>query len=444
MAVIPRPEPDSVGGEGVLAPVGAQLAAPCAAVGDGPQPQGTVGWGFISLYTLAYLSTCLLFLAPALVTLALKVNALVGIDQAPRSLAQVTGVGALVSMFGNPFFGRMSDRTSSSWGMRRPWMLIGLVGGSLGILVVALAPGIPVVLVGWCVAQLLFNALLAAMVAVLPDQVPVAQRGQVSGVLGVCLPIAAVSGTFLVQLFAGDQIAMFMVPCAVAGVFILVFAFRLKDRRLSHGVLPPWSVPEFLRTFYVSPRRNPDFAWAFLSRLLFVLAYAFLVTFQAYYLLDHLRSAEPEVPHQIFIGTLVQAVALVIASILAGRLSDRTGRRKVFVLSASIVYGLALFVVAVASSFNGFLVGMAISGVGFGAYMAVDLALVADVLPDDDSIAKDLGVLNIAGALPFALAPAIAPAILLLGGGSYAVLYAAAGVCAIVGAFAILPVRGVR
>jgi MFS family permease len=347
-------------------------------------------------------------------------------------------------MFGNPFFGRMSDRTSSSWGMRRPWMLIGLVGGSFGILLVALAPDVPVVLVGWCVAQLLFNALLAAMVAVLPDQVPVAQRGQVSGVLGVCLPVAAVSGTFLVQLFSGNQMAMFMVPCAVAGVFILLFAFRLKDRRLSRGVLPPWSVGEFLRTFYVSPRRNPDFAWAFLSRLLFVLAYAFLVTFQAYYLLDHLRSAEPDVPRQIFIGTLVQSVALVIASILAGRLSDRTGRRKVFVLSASIVYGLALFLVAVASSFNGFLVGMAISGVGFGAYMAVDLALVADVLPDNDNIAKDLGVLNIAGALPFAVAPAIAPAILLLGGGSYAVLYAAAGVCAIVGAFAILPVRGVR
>ena len=115
----------------------------------------------------------------------------------------------------------------------------------------------------------------------------------------------------------------------------------------------------------------------------------------------------------------MQSVVLVTASIAAGRLSDRTGRRKVFVLSASIVYGLAMFVVAIASSFNGFLVGMAISGIGFGTYMAVDLALVADVLPDNDNIAKDLGVFNIAGALPFALAPAIAPAILLLGGGSY-------------------------
>src|SRR3989441_3734977 len=154
-----------------------------------------VGWGFISLYTLAFMSTNLLFLPPLLVTLPLKINALVGIKEAPNSLALVAGIGALVAMVGNPFFGRMSDRTSSRLGMRRPWMVIGLVGGTLGILIVALAPNIPVVLVGWCIAQLFFNALLAALIAVLPDQVPRAQRGLVSGVLGVCLPIAAVSGT---------------------------------------------------------------------------------------------------------------------------------------------------------------------------------------------------------------------------------------------------------
>jgi MFS family permease len=77
-------------------------------------------------------------------------------------------------------------------------------------------------------------------------------------------------------------------------------------------------------------------------------------------------------------------------------------------------------------------------------YMAVDLALVADVLPDKANTAKDLGVLNIAGALPFSVAPAIAPFILAIGGGGYGALYAVAGVCAIVGAFAILPVKGVR
>ena len=67
-----------------------------------------------------------------------------------------------------------------------------------------------------------------------------------------------------------------------------------------------------------------------------------------------------------------------------------------------------------------------------------------DVLPDKQHVAKDLGVFNIAGALPFALAPAIAPAILALGGGRYGVLYLVAGLCAIIGAAAILPVRRVR
>jgi MFS family permease len=257
-----------------------------------------------------------------------------------------------------------------------------------------------VVLVGWCIAQLLFNALLAALAAVLPDQVPQVQRGLVSGFLGVCVPIASVSGTFLVQLFTGNRPAMFLAPCAIGGFFILLFAARLNDRRLARADRPAWSLREFASTFYVNPRRSPDFAWAFTSRFLFVLAYAFLVTYQVYYLLEKVGSAEAEVPRQIFLGTLVQSVVVVAASLVGGRLSDRTGRRKVFVLTAAVVYGLAMFVLAIAGSFDGFLVGMAIGGLGFGVYTAVDLSLVVDVLPDKDNAAKDLGVLNIAGALP--------------------------------------------
>ena len=124
--------------------------------------------------------------------------------------------------------------------------------------------------------------------------------------------------------------------------------------------------------------------------------------------------------------------------------SSLTGQawRKIFVFIASIFYGVAMFVIAIASTFNGFLVGMAIGGLGFGMYLAVDLALVADVLPDQDKVAKDLGVLNIASALPFSIAPAIAPAILAIGSGSYGALYAVAGVSAVIGAVAALRVRG--
>jgi MFS family permease len=403
-----------------------------------------VGGSFVALYTLAMMGTSLVFIAPLLVTLPLKVAALVGTARAPDGLALVAGVGALVAMVGNPVFGALSDRTTSRWGMRRPWMVLGWAGGAAGTLIVAVAPSVPVVLAGWCLAQLSFNALLAALIAVLPDQVPASQRGAVAGVLGVCVPIASVSGTFLVQLFTGDDLAMFLVPCAIGGVPVLLFAVTLRDRALTCADRPGWSPREFARTFVVDPRTSPDFAWAFASRFLFVLAYAFLTTYLAYYLLNGIGSAAADVPREIFLATLVQAAGVVTASLLGGRLSDRTGRRKVFVATAALVYGVALFVIAAAGGIGGFLIGMAIGGIGFGVYVAVDLALVADVLPDARAVAKDLGVFNIAGALPYSVAPAIAPLILAAGGGSYGVLYAVAGACAVAAAAAVLRVKRVR
>ncbi len=403
-----------------------------------------VGWRFISLYALSYAGGSLLFLGPLLVSLALKVNHLVGIDDAPKNLALVTGVGSLFAIVSNPLFGRLSDRTTSRMGMRRPWMIVGLVGGAIGTLSVALAPTIGVVLVGWCIAQVFLNALLAAQIAILPDQVPTSQRGLVSGILGVCLPAASVAATFLVQAFDGTQLSMFLAPLLVGGVLVGGFTASLHDRRRDPATKPPWSLQQFAGSFYVSPRANPDFAWAFTSRFMLIMAYAFLVTYQAYYLIDRIGVREDDVAHQIYLGTLVQSVALVLASPLAGRLSDRLGRRKIFVALAAVTYAVALVLIAIADGVGGYLVGMALSGVGFGMYMAVDLALVVDVLPGSDSAAKDLGVLNIAGALPFALAPALAPVVLGLSDNSYSALYLVAGACALLGAVAIIPIRRVR
>jgi MFS family permease len=413
-------------------------------VAGAPRDLPQVGWRFISLYALSYAGGSLLFLGPLLVSLALKVNHLVGIADAPKNLALVTGVGSLFAIVSNPLFGRMSDRTTSRLGMRRPWMLVGLAGGVIGTLTVALAPSIGVVLVGWCIAQVFLNALLAAQTAILPDQVPTSQRGLVSGILGVCLPAASVAATYLVQAFDGAQLTMFLAPLLVGGLLVGVFTASLKDRTLDPATRPPWSLRQLAGSFYVSPRANPDFAWAFASRFLLVMAYAFLVTYQAYYLIDRIGLQENAVAHQIYLGTLVQSVALVAASLVAGRLSDRLGRRKVFVALAAVTYAVALVMIALASGIGGYLVGMAVSGVGFGMYLAVDLALVVDVLPDSDTAARDLGVLNIAGALPFALAPAVAPAVLALTDHSYSALYLVAGACALLGAVAIIPIRRVR
>lgn len=399
---------------------------------------------FVTTYALAYMSVALMLIAPLLVTLALKIRSVVGAEQAAESLALVTGVGGLLALFAAPVFGRLSDRTPSRHGMRRPWMVGGLAGGVTGIAVVATAANIATVLAGWCLAQLSFNALQAALVAVLPDQVPLGQRGTVSGVLGITVPVAAVLGTFLVQLVEGSQAAMFLTPCAIGAVLVLAFAARLNDRRLDPHDAQPWSMRDLSAAFHVHPRRDPDFAWAFAGRFLFICAYAFLTTYQAFYLLEHVGTAESEVPRQVFIATSVQSVVLVVASLTAGRLSDHTGRRKVFVVVAALTYGAALFVVAASDTFTGFVIGMAISGLGFGTYMAVDLALVTDVLPDPANTARDMGLFNIANALPYALAPAVAPAILAASADSYGALYAVAGSCAVLAAVAVLPIRGVR
>jgi len=113
------------------------------------------------------------------------------------------------------------------------------------------------------------------MVAVLPDQVPSVQRGLVSGVLGVCLPVASVSGAFLVKLFTGSLLVMFLAPCAIGGFFILLFAVTLNGRRLAGAEKPAWSLREL--PAHSSSARGRALTSPGLS-LHVVMAYAFLAS----------------------------------------------------------------------------------------------------------------------------------------------------------------------
>jgi MFS family permease len=84
-----------------------------------------------------------------------------------------------------------------------------------------------------------------------------------------------------------------------------------------------------------------------------------------------------------------------------------------------------------------------ISGLGFGCYMAVDNALFTEVLPRNEDAGKDLGIANIAAALPQVLAPAVAGLVIAVTGG-YQGLFAVALVLAVAGALCIIPIRSVR
>lgn len=343
-----------------------------------PSSQRPIGFGFIAAYTFAYIGVWMALLTPITLTLALKIRQ-VNPEGAVGSLSLVLGVGAFVALVASPFFGRLSDRTTSRFGMRRPWMLGGVIAGSLGLLITAIAQNVPMILVGWCVTQLSFNALLAAIVALLPDQVPVEQRGRVAGLLGIGLPVGLVGGAFLAQALSGFMFLMFMAPAAVGVFFVLILAAILNDRRQSPDYRPPpYTLREFLGSFWVNPVRHTDFGWTWLNRFLLNMAVAILITYNVFYLIDHLGISQERVPRLVFITTLVLNVGLAVFSVVSGWLSDLAGgRRKVFIWSSAVIFGVGTTIIAFAGSFNTFLVGVAICGIGIGIYLAVDLALVS-------------------------------------------------------------------
>lgn len=403
-----------------------------------------VRWSFVCVYALAHVGLWMALLAPLLMGLALRLRA-IDPANATASLALVTGVGALLATFSNPLFGYLSDRTLSRFGMRRPWLLFGAFAGALGLLIIGLAASVSAVLLGWCVAQVAYNAMLAVLSAMLPDQVPRQQRGTVSGVLGVCTPLGMVAGTYLMQATTDAPVLMFMLPATAAIVGAVVLAAVLPDRHLTSAQRPQaHRLAEFFGTFWIGPLRFRDFAWVWASRFLLFVSIATLLSYQPFYLMDKLGRSAEEVPHLIFISTLVQSIAVVVFGIGSGRLSDARGERKRFVFGAAVVYSIAMLVIAFAASVSHFLVGVALAGIAQAIYVTVSLALAADVLPDRKAAAaKDLGVFNIASALPQSLAPALAAAIL-SAGGSYMILFSCAAVFAALSAWAVRPVSGVR
>src|SRR5688500_9370810 len=125
----------------------------------------------LTAFVVANLCAWSAILTPAAITLALRVRE---IDPAGASatLSLVAAVGAVFGIIGNPLFGRLSDRTRSRFGMRRPWMLGGVVAAAIGLSVIAAAPSVGVVVLGWAITQLGVQALVSAITAVLPDHVP--------------------------------------------------------------------------------------------------------------------------------------------------------------------------------------------------------------------------------------------------------------------------------
>ena len=350
--------------------------------------------------------------------------------------------GAFLSVFSNPIGGALSDRTTSRFGRRVPW-LIGCGALSAGTLIMmANANGVALLFIGYGLYQLIVNGALAALTAVVPDKAPEQQRGFVSAFVGLTLPVATVLGAVVVGLLVTNiQFGYYILAVALIVVMVL-FSFTLHDARLPHSAVAPFRLGEFLRGFWISPRKYPDFGWAFLSRFLVNVGWNTTVGGLLYqYLKYGVKVSNPSA--SVAIAQIIAVVMIVLSSIVGGYLSDRFQRRKVFVIISAATIAVALLVLALVTSWAAVLVAAVIVGLGFGAYLAVDLALLTEVLPSASDRAKDMGVFNIANALPGAIGP-LAAGILVPVFGSFQPLFFMATGVVLLAALTILPIKSVR
>ncbi|WP_062380059.1 MFS transporter [Demequina pelophila] len=422
-------------------------APPPAAVAAPERPR--VSKGTVASFMSAYMGAYLILIVPLVTTLAIRVDEIAP-DNREASLGIIMGIGAMCAMVSNPIIGSLSDRTTSRYGRRRPWVVAGVLGGMLSVLVMAFGPSIVLVGLGWVLTQITMNAVLAALAAFIPDRVPEEQRGKVSALAGIAQQVTPLVGLAIANIalaLGGGTVGMFLAPAFIGLVMVMIYAIRVDDPAMSAAGREPFRVLDIFKAFLFNPRQHPDFGWAWLGRFVMTLSYASLMTYQVYFINARFGIPIAEVVTIQLAIMVMTATLLALSASVAGSLSDRFKRRKAFVFFASALIAVGHVVTAFSFSLPMFWVASAIGAIAMGAYYAVDLALITDVLPDKEgSAGKNMGIVNIANALPQSLAPALAPFALAIGGGdaNYTALFLIAAVIGVLGALTVIPIKGVR
>jgi MFS family permease len=344
----------------------------------------------------------LIVLIPAQVTQIDPLNA-------PTSLALVLMAGATGALVGNPLAGALSDRTTSHFGRRRPWLLIGMAGACSGLVLCANSRSIALLAAAWFVVQFFGNVLLSSYGAILPDHVPVRQRGATQAIIGISSPIAIVLSDLLFTQ-VGDYRAAYYPLIAIQVLLTLLFVWFYKEPRLPKGLLPPFHLRAFLASLWVSPRRYPAFGLLWLIWLLawtgynlgtggyFFLYVKNITRFEEFF-------AGHEVKDGIAILQMLQIVIGVPLMIAAGVISDRYLRRKPFMLVGIFGMGIGLALLVAFSGWWMVMVASVLIGASFWIFYSLGVAMITQKLPSSSNRGKDLGVINIASMLPQIIMP---------------------------------------
>lgn len=402
-------------------------------------PIKRVGPGWIAAVVIVHIGINVGFFAPIQVLLGLHAEQL-DASQKNAILSLVTGVGAAVSLVANPLFGALSDRSTSKFGRRIPWVFFGTICAALALLLMSTAHTVSTLVIGWALMQAAGNAALAAIFAAIPDKVPVEQRGMVGGLVALGQTCGSLIGAVIGMVAASNLVFGYAIVATAVALCSIPFVLMRQDVALPKGALEPRKPLEFLRSFWINPVKHSDFGWAWLTRFLLYLGCQLCLVYLLFFLQDAIKHPEPA--QGVLVLTAIYAFCVIFSSVISGKLSDKDGKRKKYVILSSVIVAAAAGVLTFATSFTTAIIAAVLLGIGFGAYLAVDFALLTQVLPNADSRGKDLGMINIANSLPQVVAPLIAWLTVTWFGG-YPTLFLCSVVISLLGAVLVRQIKSV-
>jgi MFS family permease len=366
---------------------------------------------------------------------------------APDQKVQLVGVlgilGAALSLIANIVFGALSDLTRSRFGARTPWVVIGAVATAVGLYGLSTAATPTALILWWGFYMLFLNSIIAPMVAVIADSVPVKYRGTVSAIYGVSLTVGASLSTIIGSRFVGapgDGLIVFAIATLASGV---VFAVLMPNRSNRDQPRETLSATVLLNSFSFPRRGARDFYFA-LGGKFFLQAGMFSITnYQLYILTDYIGLNTGGAAGLIAISATITLGASILFGFIAGPLSDRVGRRKPFVIGAALLIAIGVLFPLFAPFAWGMIAFAILSGVGNATFTSVDQALNIEVLPDKATAAKDLGLLNMANSGGQILGPVVT-SVLVASTNGYQATFIAAFVMLAIAAALIVPIKKVR
>ncbi|WP_298395503.1 MFS transporter [Sphingobium sp.] len=363
-----------------------------------------------------------------------------------NNLALLFAITSIFSTLATPIAGALSDRTRSRWGRRAPWIAIASLIGSLCLFGMSWMTSFWSLMILWVMAAIAYNAMQPAMTTLIADRFAPETRGGISGIVGAGMTAGLTAGTVVAGYLAGDRVLAYgLFAGAIAASCI---AFVALNREPPSDALPHRAMQwgSFLKSFWISPRAHPDFAWAFASRFTIYMGYQAVAAYLLYILRDYIGLSDGASNIAIANMALLTLACLVASSLISGWLSDRWQRRKPFVILGSLIMGIAMIAPLLAPSMAGMWVYAGVIGIGYGMFMSIDMALMTQVLPKSalGDEGKDLGVLTTAVNIPQIISPVMAAILLGLFDNDYRAIFIAALLFVFGSALCVLPIRAVR